>query len=112
MDDLSKIVTLLPFVRAKIDELGLGIVATQALEKWRSDVMSMPQFAGRPMSAPLPSPNLSKELSKVTLSELCVSTLLPDGVAERTERLLMELRVVASVARRLTTVVPTALGHD
>jgi hypothetical protein len=103
---------LWPILSTKVGELGLGDRATQALEKWRCDVMSMPQFAGRPMGVRLPNPNMLKELNTMKLSDLCVRAILPDCVVERTERLLIELRVLASVTYKLTRIAPTPLDHD
>lgn len=112
VDDCSKIGMLWLVLQTKVSELGLGDRAMQALEKWRCDVMSMPQFAGRPMGVRLPNPNMLKELNTMKLSDLCVRAIMPDCVVERTVRLLMELRILASVTFKLTMIAPTPLDHD
>jgi hypothetical protein len=113
MDGLSKIGTVWPFLMAKVDELCLGVGATQALVKWRSDIMSMPQFAGHPLNVHLLNPNEAKELNKMTLADLCSSnSIFSDVVAERTDHLMMELRIIATVACKFTILAPTALGYD
>lgn len=114
VDDFTKIAIVWPILTTKVDELGLGSAATQALEKWHSDVMSMPQFAGLPQLAGLarlyPHDRYVEGLRRLRLIDLCACPILPDGVLERTERLLMELRTFA--ACKLMTVAPTALDHD
>lgn len=116
MDEPRKIGIVWTVLKAKVDEIGLGIGATQALEKWRSDVMRMPQFAGRILNVRLLDAqrltSLLRELSNMTLSDLCHCPILPDGVVQRTENLLKELRTIALVADKVTIAVPTALDHD
>ncbi|CAK0874667.1 unnamed protein product [Prorocentrum cordatum] len=92
MDDLSKIRTVWPVLKSKMDEVGLGGVATRALEKWRCDITSMPEFAGHPQDVRLPSQHCLERLRRFRLTDLCACPILPECVAERTERLLMELR--------------------
>lgn len=94
MDDFSKIDMVWPFLKTKVDELGLGSVATQALEKWRSDVMSMPQFAERPLNVCPPDPYSAEGLRRLRLVDLCSCPILPHDVVERTYRLLSELRTL------------------
>jgi len=106
LDDISKIGIVWGVLGAKVGELGLGQEAAQALEKWRCDVMSMPQVAGRPLSVQRLQPALSKELHALRITDLCVRPILPDGVVERTGRLLVELRTIASVACSAKTIMP------
>jgi len=101
LDDCAKFGVVWPVLAAKVGELGLGKGAAQALERWRCDVVSMPQVAGRPLTVQLLNRNLSKELNALRIADLCVRPILPDGVVERTDRLLVELRTLASVACKL-----------
>ncbi|CAK0832140.1 unnamed protein product [Prorocentrum cordatum] len=113
MDDRGKVCAVWPVLRAKVEELGLGHGAVRALERWRGDVTSMPQLAGLPMSVRQLNRSHSSALDKTRLSDLCAQPILPDCVAERTERLLAELRIIASVTSKLTRPgAPTAVDHD
>jgi len=112
VDDCSKIGMVWPVLQAKVGELGLGSRAAQALEEWRYDVVGLPQFAGRPMGVRLLSPSLLKELNGMMLSDLCTRPILPDGVVERTKRLLIELRAMAPVPDRLATIAPTPIDQS
>ncbi|CAK0849949.1 unnamed protein product [Prorocentrum cordatum] len=93
MDDLTKISVVWPALKSKVDELGFGSVATRALDKWRGDVMNMPEFAGQPLDVRLLNPYCVEGLRRLRLTDLCARPILPEGVVERTERLLTELRV-------------------
>ncbi|CAK0826785.1 unnamed protein product [Prorocentrum cordatum] len=102
MDDLIKISVVWPVLKSKVDELGFGSVATRALEKWRVDVMSMPEFAGRPLDVRLLKPHCVKGLRRLRLTDLCACPILPEGVVERTERLLRELRALERIRTHMT----------
>jgi len=112
VDDCAKFGMVWPILKTKVDELGLGNRAAQALEKWRCDVMSMPEFAGRPMGVRLSNPTMLKELNAMKLSDLCVRPILPDGAHERAGLLLIELRIIASATDTLTMIAPAPLDHD
>ncbi|CAK0857444.1 unnamed protein product [Prorocentrum cordatum] len=91
MDDLTRITTVLPCLQAKIHELDSGTAATRALEKWRDDIMRMPQFAGHSLDAPGLEPYCVEALRRLSLTDLCGYPILPESVVACTKRLLMEL---------------------
>lgn len=82
---------------AKVEELGLGATAAQALEEWRREVAAASPLQERSVVSPVDARRLQRHLDNLYLNDLCFLPA-PNDVRAASMRLLERLRALRAGA--------------